>query len=55
MTYSVDYTDKAIEGLNRLRESEPKAYAKAKQLIEELNKLIDDVFAGKKIRIKRIK
>ncbi len=36
MTYSVDYTDKAIEGLNRLRESEPKAYAKVKQLIEEL-------------------
>ena len=36
MTYSVDYTDKAIEGLIRLRDSEPKAYAKAKQLIEEL-------------------
>lgn len=36
MTYSVDYTDKAIEGLIRLRDSEPKAYAKAKRLIEEL-------------------
>ncbi len=36
MTYSVDYTDKAIEGLVRLRDSEPKAYAKAKRLIEEL-------------------
>ena len=36
MKYSIDYTDKAIDGLVRLRESEPKAYAKAKQLIEEL-------------------
>ena len=36
MTYSVDYTDKAIEGLIRLRDSEPKAYTKAKRLIEEL-------------------
>ena len=36
MIYSVDYTDKAIEGLIRLRDSEPKAYAKAKRLIEEL-------------------
>ncbi len=30
MTYSVDYTDKAIEGLNRLRESEPKSLCQGK-------------------------
>ena len=36
MKYSIDYTDKAIDGLVRLRDNEPKAYAKAKQLIEEL-------------------
>ncbi len=36
MKYSIDYTDKAIDGLVRLRDNEPKAYAKAKRLIEEL-------------------
>ncbi|MBR1402272.1 MAG: Txe/YoeB family addiction module toxin [Prevotella sp.] len=36
MTYHIDYTDKAVEGLIRLRESEPKAYAKVQRLIDEL-------------------
>ena len=36
MEYSIDYTEKAIEGLIRLRDNEPKAYAKAQKLIEEL-------------------
>ena len=36
MTYNIDYTDKAIAGLKRLKESEPKAYAKVQRLIGEL-------------------
>ncbi len=36
MVYQIDYTDKAIEGLIRLRRSEPKAYAKVQRLIVEL-------------------
>ena len=36
MEYFIDYTEKAIEGLRRLRDNEPKAYAKAQKLIEEL-------------------
>lgn len=36
MEYFIDYTEKAIKGLLRLRDSEPKAYAKAQKLIEEL-------------------
>ncbi len=36
MEYHIDYTDKAIAGLIRLRDSEPKAYAKAQHLIAEL-------------------
>ena len=34
--YEIDYTDKAIEGLRRLSHSEPKAFSKARRLIEEL-------------------
>ena len=36
MTYAIDYTDEAIADLIRLRDSEPKAYAKAQTLINEL-------------------
>lgn len=36
MAYVIDYTDEAIADLIRLRDSEPKAYAKAKTLINEL-------------------
>lgn len=36
MVYSIDYTALAIEGLTKLSQSEPKAYEKAKTLIEEL-------------------
>ena len=34
--YAIDYTEKAIENLIQLRDNEPKAYAKAQRLIEEL-------------------
>ena len=36
MAYVIDYTDEAIADLIRLRDSEPKAYAKAQTLIDEL-------------------
>ena len=36
MEYFIDYTEKAIAHLNRLKTDEPKAYAKARDLIEEL-------------------
>ena len=36
MEYHIDYTQKAIAGLIRLRDNEPKAYAKARRLIDEL-------------------
>ena len=36
MHYNIDYTDEAREGLARLYKSEPKAFAKAVKLIEEL-------------------
>ena len=36
MTYAIDYTDEAIADLIRLRDHEPKAYAKAQTLINEL-------------------
>ena len=36
MEFIIDYTEKAIAHLNRLKVDEPKAYAKAKVLIEEL-------------------
>ena len=36
MRYFIDYTDKAIAHLLRLQEKEPKTYAKAQTLIEEL-------------------
>lgn len=36
MIYHIDYTEKAIEGLIRLRDHEPKAYAKVQRLINEL-------------------
>ena len=36
MAYAIDYTDKAVEGLKKLRDHEPKAYAKVQRLIEEL-------------------
>ena len=36
MAYVIDYTDEAIADLIRLRDSEPKAYAKAQTLINEL-------------------
>ena len=36
MTYVIDYTDKAIADLIQLRDNEPKAYAKAQALINEL-------------------
>ena len=36
MIYHIDYTEKAIEGLIRLRDHEPKAYAKVQRLIYEL-------------------
>ena len=36
MAYRVTYTDKAVEHLTQLQKSEPKAFAKAQQLIEEL-------------------
>ena len=36
MEYHIDYTDKAISGLLRLKSNEPKAYAKARRLIDEL-------------------
>ena len=36
MAYVIDYTDEAIADLIRLRDSEPKAYAKAQTMIEEL-------------------
>ena len=36
MAYFIDYTDEAIADLIRLRDSEPKAYAKAQTLINEL-------------------
>ena len=36
MAYVIDYTDEAIADLIRLRDSEPRAYAKAQTLINEL-------------------
>jgi len=36
MAYVIDYTNEAIADLIRLRDSEPKAYAKAQTMIEEL-------------------
>ena len=36
MIYHIDYTEKAMEGLIRLRDHEPKAYAKVQRLINEL-------------------
>ena len=36
MAYLIDYTEKAIKGLIHLRENEPKAYEKARKLINEL-------------------
>ena len=36
MEYIIDYTDEAVADLIRLRDSEPKAYAKVQQLISEL-------------------
>ena len=36
MMYYIDYTDKAIANLQLLQQSEPKAFAKAQRLIEEL-------------------
>jgi len=36
MAYYIDYTDKAIAGLKRLRQNDPKAFGKARRLIEEL-------------------
>ena len=36
MAYDIDYTDQAVADLIRLRDSEPKAYAKAQALINEL-------------------
>ena len=36
MTYFIDYTDKASDDLLRLRTEAPKAYNKAKKLVEEL-------------------
>lgn len=36
MRYSIDYTDRAIADLKLLRQDQPKAYAKAVKLIEEL-------------------
>ena len=36
MEYHIDYTEKAVAGLIRLRDNEPKAYAKVRRLIEEL-------------------
>lgn len=36
MEYHIDYTEKAIAGLTKLRDHDPKAFAKAKKLIEEL-------------------
>ena len=36
MEYVIDYTDEAIADLIRLRDCEPKAYAKVQQLISEL-------------------
>ena len=42
MAYVIDYTDEAIADLIRLRDSEPKAYAKAKTLINELKEHYDD-------------
>lgn len=36
MAYHIDYTDKAVAGLIHLQASEPKAYAKARRLIDEL-------------------
>lgn len=34
--YAIDYTDKAVDNLLRLQRSEPKAFIKAKKLIQEL-------------------
>lgn len=34
--YSIDYTDKAKEGLAKLYKSEPKAFKKAEKLLDEL-------------------
>jgi toxin YoeB len=36
MTYNIDFTDLALQGLVKLAKSEPKAYHKALLLIEEL-------------------
>ena len=36
MTYNIDFTDLALQGLVKLAKSEPKAYQKALLLIEEL-------------------
>lgn len=36
MAYDIDYTDQAVADLIRLRDSEPKVYAKAQALINEL-------------------
>lgn len=38
MEYTIDYTDKAVQDLLWLKHSEPKAYAKADSLIQELKK-----------------
>ncbi len=34
--YSIDYTDKAKEGLAKLYKSEPKSFKKAEKLLDEL-------------------
>lgn len=36
MEYAIHYTDEAVQGLIKLQQSEPKAYAKADKLIQEL-------------------
>jgi toxin YoeB len=36
MTYSLDYSDDALEGLAKLAKSEPMAFKKAKTLLKEL-------------------
>jgi toxin YoeB len=34
--YEIDYSDEAMKGLAKLKKSEPKAFEKAKRLIEEI-------------------
>ena len=36
MEYSIEYTDEAVKGLIKLSKSEPKAYTKVQDLLEEL-------------------